>query len=363
MQKYRNRILMGVILALAIYIGLLLIFDNQGQLTESVIEALRVFPVWLLIPLVGTQLAVAFSRFMVWQFYLGVIGARDKISTFDSAVLFVSGFVLVMSPGKAGELLKAVLLKIKTRVPIAKSAPIVIAERVVDGLTVIIILTISLLLLNEELSLGAYRDASRGIVFFTAAVLVLGLVVVQIAPLAYFILNNIIARVPLVRRFYQPLIEFYESSREIFQLRNLLPATLRGSGVYIFSSIGFILILWGFDLEITPTLILQAIFINGVTAALGAISFVPNGAGITELTTAAMLTAIVAPTNPIVTLGVAAAAALLQGFFHKWFRVLFGLAVAVIFRNRLFPENFEAEIMAAEGEKHPVPKVERVTTS
>lgn len=354
MQKYRNRLIAGVILALVIYIGLLLIFDNQGQLTESVAEALRIFPAWLLIPLIGTQLAVALSRFLVWQFYLGVIGARDKITTLDSAALFVSGFVLVMSPGKAAELLKAVLLKIKTGVPITRSAPIVIAERVVDGLSVTIILTTSLLLLNQQLSLGDYRDASRAIVFFTAGLLTLGLVTIQIAPLARFILDQIITRLPVVSRLHSPLTDFYESSREIFQLRNFIPAAIRGLGVYIFSSIGFILILWGFGLEIDTTLILQAVFINGVTAALGALSFVPNGAGVTELSTAAMLTAIIAPSNPAMTIGAAAAAALMQGFFHKWFRVLLGLGTAIIFRDRLFPANFEAEINAAEQEQRSV---------
>jgi uncharacterized protein (TIRG00374 family) len=351
MQKYRNRLIAGGILAVVIYVGLLLIFDNQGQLTESVVTALRDFPAWLLIPLIGTQLAVAASRFMVWQFYLGVIGARDKISVFDSAVLFISGFVLVMSPGKAAELLKAVLLKIRTGVPIARSAPIVIAERVVDGLSLAIILTATLLLMGDQLALGEYSTASRAIIYSTAVLLTLGLIVVQIAPLAYFILDRIIARLPLVRRFHAPLTDFYESSREIFQLRHLLPAAMRGFGVYLFSSLGFVLILWGFGLELTPTLVLQAIFINGVTATLGALSFVPNGAGVTELSTAAMLTAIVAPNNPVLTIGVAAAAALLQGFFHKWFRVLLGLIVGVIFRNRLFttsPTRLDAEIKAAE---------------
>jgi uncharacterized membrane protein YbhN (UPF0104 family) len=86
----------------------------------------------------------------------------------------------------------------------------------------------------------------------------------------------------------------------------------------------------------------------GVTSAIGALSFVPNGAGVTELSGAAMLMAIVAPANPALTLGVAAAVALLHGFFHKWFRVLLGLAVAVIFRERLFSLAVEVELAALE---------------
>jgi hypothetical protein len=57
----------------------------------------------------------------------------------------------------------------------------------------------------------------------------------------------------------------------------------------------------------------------------------------------------------------AAAIALLQGFFHKWFRVLLGMLVAFIFRNRLFPQNFDAALQVAEQEhksheSHPLPE-------
>jgi len=34
-------------------------------------------------------------------------------------------------------------------------------------------------------------------------------------------------------------------------------------------------------------------------------------------------------------------AAVIEGFFHKWFRVLVGLVVAVVYRKRLFPAEVE----------------------
>ncbi len=352
MEKYRNRIIAGVLLALVIYIGLLLVFDNSGQLTTGVLDALQTFPAWLVLLLILTQMVVAFSRFLVWQYYMKLVGAHDKMSRADSAIISISGYVLVMSPGKAAELLKAVLVKLKTGVPIARTAPVVIAERVVDGFAVLLILVASLLLLNNQLALGDYANISRTIVFSSAAVLVGGLIVVQIAPLANFLLN-LLKSIPLVRRLHAPLVDFYASSREIFYLPNLLPAVLRGIGVYLASSVGFILILWGFGLTVDTTLILQAVFINGVTAAIGALSFIPNGAGITEISTLAMLRAIVMPGNPAFTVGAAAAAALLQGFFHKWFRVLFGLVVAVIFRKRLLTPGFAAELQAMGTTEHP----------
>lgn len=350
MRKYRNQILLGAVLALAIYIVLLLLLDNQGQLTTGVADALVGYPFWILIPVMLLQVVAGFFRFLEWHYYLGVIDARDKISLLDSAVIFVAAFTMVVSPGKAAEVLKSVFLKMKTGVPIARSAPIVVAERVVDGIAVILILTLVLLFAADELELGIYLGISQAIVFSSAAFLGFCLVAVQIRPLAYFVLG-IIQRLPLIRRAHGWFVDLYESSREIFQIQHVAITTLMGVGVYFASTAGFVLILWGFGLEITWTLVLQTTFMVGVSSAIGALSFVPNGAGITEISNAAMLMVIVAPQNPTVTVSVAAAAALLQGFFHKWFRVLVGLAVAVIFRDRLFTAEFELYISEAEQEK------------
>ena len=89
---------------------------------------------------------------------------------------------------------------------------------------------------------------------------------------------------------------------------------------------------------------------------MSALSFVPNGAGVAEGSNTIMLVGIVGAVNPLMTLPVATAAAIIQGFFHKWFRVIVGLATAVIFRKRLFDENIEHELESYEESKHPLPE-------
>lgn len=353
MQKYRNRIITGVVIVFSVYILLLVIFDSSGQLTQGVGDAIRQFPLWLIPILCLTQLSAGFFRFLEWHYYLGVIDARDKISLKDSVIIFTSAFTMTVSPGKLAELLKAVFLKLKTDVPITKSAPVVLAERVVDGLAVIVCLLIILLFSREQLNLGDYENIAEGIIYLSTFLLVTGLIVVQIKPLAYLCLN-LLGKVPFIRRFQQPLTEFYDSTYEVFKLRHLIPTTTMGIGVYLSSTVGFILILWGFGVEVTGTLFVQAAFIVGVASAIGALSFVPNGAGVTEISTVAMLTAIVAPSNPALTPPIIAASALIQGFFHKWFRVIVGAGVAFAYRKRLFTAELEQEIQAMDGQKrHP----------
>ncbi len=365
MRKYRNQILWSILIALAIYIGLLLLADSQDRFeTEGIIDAIRAFPLYLIPVIILAQTLVIFFRFLEWHYYLGVIDARHRISLFDSIIIFVATFTMVVSPGKAAELVKSVMLKIRTAetgdekkegVPIARSAPIVIAERVIDGIAVIILMAVTLLLAGEQLNLGTYQGIdygllSRTLIYSSSAIILSGLVVLQIKPLAYFCLK-LLGYIPLLKRLQQPLTDFYESSREIFALKHVIPMSIVGLGVYISSTAGFIIILYGFGLDISWQVILQGMFIVGVASAIGALSFVPNGAGVTEISNTGMLLALVAPIQPVVTLPVAAAIALIQGFFHKWFRVIVGLIVAFLFRNRLFGEELETELADMEQEK------------
>jgi uncharacterized protein (TIRG00374 family) len=350
MKKYRKQIIAGFAIALAIYVFLLIFMDGSEQFGDGVWDELRRFPLWLIPVLALTQVSAGVFRFLEWHYFLGVIGARDKLSLKDSAIIFISAFTMVVSPGKLAEVLKSVFLKMHTGTPVAVSAPIVFAERVVDGLAVIVTLVITLLIAGDRLDLGDYRDVSEGIIYSSAALLFGGLIVVQIAPLAYFCLR-IIGRTPHINRLERPLTDFYESSREIFKLQHIVPTTIMGMGVYISSTVGFLLVMWGFGLEMTWNLFLQAAFIVGVASAIGALSFVPNGAGVTEISNVAMLKAIVIPLNPVMTLSIAGAAALMQGFFHKWFRVVVGMIVAFVYRKRLFTAELETEIAEMDAER------------
>lgn len=341
MRKYRNRILAGFAIVFVIYLGLLL-FTN----VEELIAHLRAYPWTILIPVILLKIFSWIFRFGEWHYYLGVVGARDKISLLDSMVIYLAGFTMAVSPAKVAEILKAVVLKVRTGTPVAVGAPIILAERVVDGFAVLIIVFAAVFAAGDAINIGPYRS----LLYFAAALLVIGMIVVQIQPAAYFVLN-LMGKIPLVRRIQQPLIDFYESSREIFKLKHVIPTTLMGVVAYTADAVGFTLILSGFGLEITWELFLQATFISGFAAAIGAISGSPNGAGVTEISNTGMLLAIVAPTNPEVTRTVAVTAALIEGFFHKWFRVLVGLVVALIFRNRLFPPEVEETINEMERAK------------
>lgn len=57
----------------------------------------------------------------------------------DSLSTFMSGLIMSVTPAKLGEVLKSVLVKEITGEPISKTAPIILAERITDFFSLLII--------------------------------------------------------------------------------------------------------------------------------------------------------------------------------------------------------------------------------
>ncbi len=346
MQKYWNRFIIGFAVAVVIYAGYL--FVVEALTDDSAFQYFPNFPLMFLLPLILLQLAALLFRWVEWHYYLGVIGARDKITIADSMILQVSSFTMAVSPGKAGEVLKSVILKAKTGTLVSVSAPVVLAERVVDGIAVLFMMAAAVAVGGEAVQLQNWQ---RNSIFFSVVALATGLVVVQVKPLAYFFLN-LLLHMPLVRRLHGALLDFYESSQAVFHLRHVIPMVFVGVGVYGCSALTLWLILIGFGEPATWALFLQSVIISGVAAAVGALSGSPNGAGVTEGSTQWILM------NSLgFGAGLALAAGLVHGFFNKWFRVFLGVGVGVIFRDRLFVAGLDealAEVEDEHGQHTPI---------
>ena len=98
MQKYWNRLIMGFADAVVIYAGYL--FIAEALTDDSAFQYFPDFPRSLLMPLVLLQLAAFLFRWVEWHYYLGVIGARDKLTVADSMILQVSRFTMAVSDAK-----------------------------------------------------------------------------------------------------------------------------------------------------------------------------------------------------------------------------------------------------------------------
>jgi uncharacterized membrane protein YbhN (UPF0104 family) len=182
----------------------------------------------------------------------------------------------------------------------------------------------------------------RVILVSVAIVLTIGMILVQIRPLAFWLLDRVKGW-PLLGRIHQPLRKLYESSYDLIKLRHLIPTMLLATSAYCTDCIGFFLLLRGLGIDGGWTLFGQASFILGFSVIIASISALPGGAGGRELTIGPMLTGILGLSKAL-----AGTATFLISLFQMWVGVLLALIVIVLFRNTLFPADLENEIAAYE---------------
>jgi uncharacterized protein (TIRG00374 family) len=309
-KRLLGRVLIGVALGVAVYVGFSVWADAR-----SVGAALAGFTWSVFAAAIGLAFANYLIRFARWQYYLRVL--RLDVPIGESFLVFLAGFALTVTPGKLGEAIKALLLRESRGIPAARTAPIVIAERLTD-LTGLLLLA----------ALGAFTfDVDRTFLLVATGFIVAGLAVVSIEPLARFALG-LVTRLPRMERFSAKLNEFYESTATLLRPVPLLLGVGFSVVSWYCECLAFWLIVGGF-----PGASIErpaATFIYAAMTIAGAISFLPGGLGVTEAGMLALLGKFAVGAGR----GVAAAATFLTRLATLWFAVVVGLGALLLFARR-----------------------------
>lgn len=315
----KRKLVIGFSLGIVVFIGLLLYGDVQeiGQLLHGFRK--RLIPAILSLTILSYIL-----RGIRFHYYLLQVGVRN-ITLWTSIRVFIGGFVLSLTPGKLGELVRVLWIKNLTGTSPAKVAPAIIVDRIVDGVAMAILASIG------TLAYPQYWPA----VALILALLVTGIIVVQIRPLAFWILN-IGERLPLVVRFAHHLHTLYESIYELLRIKNLVVGLGVGLVVWTIQGGAFYLVLIGLGAANTLSSVLLAIFTLAVGSLLGGASSSPGGLGAAEASMTIILQTVVG-----VSQNMAATATLLIRFFTLWLGVLLGGIIVVVWRRTLFGQTRE----------------------
>ena len=127
-ENLGRKLVLSLGLGLLVFVGLSFYAD-----LPEVVGALGQFD-WKLLPaILGLTLVNYLLRFVKWSFYLSRLGITN-VSRWESFLLFFAGLSMVVTPGKVGEWLKSYLLREISGVPFSRSAPIILAERLTDGI-------------------------------------------------------------------------------------------------------------------------------------------------------------------------------------------------------------------------------------
>ena len=311
MQAFRRRFLIGVLLGVAVVSVVIVLSDREALLDAAASFDKRLLPLILLLTLGNYAL-----RFVKWEYYLERVGVSN-MSTGTSALIFTSGFSMSMTPGKVGEFLKSLLVRVRTGVGMTRTLPVVFAERLTDGLSMVVLSTVGLL---------AFRV---GWPLFLLMAVVLGaiLTLIQQQALVESILNRLRGTRFLEGRIDE-LVELYRSTRTLLRPRPLALMTALSSLSWFLECIVLYVILRGLGFEHSWNLMLAATFVFATSAWLGGASLLPGGLGATEASAAALL--VVTVDDPAMTGTVAAAATLILRFATLWFGVAVGLAALAV---------------------------------
>jgi uncharacterized protein (TIRG00374 family) len=300
-----KRLVPGLILGFVVLIGLALLGDLR-EVSQSLLHfRWEYFLIAIAFTLVNYTL-----RFFKWHFYLHQIGARG-LPWSQSLRMFVAGFPLAVTPGKIGEALKGIWLNRICKVPVGRGVSVVLAERISDGLAVMILSMFGVVAYPQ------YWPAFAIILVMLLAIVAFS----QIRPAALFLLG-IGEKLPLVKRMAHGLREFYEGSFALFRPGAALLAVGLGTISWLGEGIGFYLILLGLGVPPSWQTASTAVFILAFSTVVGAASTLPGGLGAAEASIAGMLALLLGLPADI-----AAAATLLIRFATLWFGISLGLAV------------------------------------
>jgi uncharacterized protein (TIRG00374 family) len=315
-----GRITRGVVVTAILAIGVGALVVAWGD-APAVAAALGRFPPLLIGPVVGLTIWNYTLRWLRWNYYLRVLGV-DGVSRVNSALVFLSGFAMGLTPGKSGELTKSYWLREiagPDRAPLARTAPIVFAERLVDGIAMLLLATSGLI----SFQFGAL--ALIGV----AALAVLAVALIQARPLVHALFAALRRRARTVR-LAEVLETVYDSAGELLTWPRLALAV--GVGVVSWGGecLALYLILLGLGAAPSVELLNQATFALAAGSLVGSASLLPGGIGAAEGTVAAVLDLVAHQPRDT-----AAAATLLIRVCTLWFGVTLGAAALVALARRL----------------------------
>lgn len=295
------------ILTVGVFLGLFLVAD-----AGAVWAALVGLDAGVIAGVVGLVTFGYGVRFLKWEYYLRVL--EIDVPTTTNLLVFVSGLMFTVTPGKIGELWKAWFLRDLEGVPASTTAPVVGAERVTD-----------LLALSAFAFLGVFLyQRSPAVVVGVVVVFVAGIGLLQWRSLCLAALDRC-RGLPVLGERAAALERFYEGAYALFRPRPLAVALLASLLAWGAEGIALWLVLRELGAPAEPLL---GLFVFGLGSVVGAASLLPGGLAATE---ASMVAALVAAGHER---SLAVTATLVIRLGTLWYGAVLGAVVFATYRLR-----------------------------
>ncbi|SFD86388.1 conserved hypothetical protein [Lentibacillus persicus] len=304
------RLMIGLIFGIIVVAVFLLLGDLQnvsGVMTEMPLSFL------------GLAFLFTFLSYLMrlWKWHAFSRWAAFPVDLKENASIFFIGLMMSITPGKAGELIKSYLLRRKSGVPFAKSAPVVVYDRLSDLLAMLALIGVGLL---------AYPAGVPSVIVVVAGVVVFFLMLGR---------QRLVARVidwvtgpRRLRRFRVSLNDFYRQMLFFMQFRILSFSFGLSVVAWFLECVSLYVIIHALGLDVS---FIASILTFSLGTLAGALSMIPGGLGVAEGSITGLLMYFGVAGSMAITVS------LIIRFVTLWFGVILGIIVFFVKRKTYFP--------------------------
>lgn len=316
LEKLKQRTLISIAFAGLLYLAITIYIDFDLLLLSFSKFNLLLIPFLLLL-----SLGNYFARYFKWNYYLSILNI--EVNKKDSLMIFMSGLLMSVTPGKIGELLKAYLVKTVNKTPVSVTAPIIFAERATDFLSLTILALI-----------GAYiYDYGRNAALIITIVILVGIFILTNRKLFDSIMK-LLSKIKFVEKRIESIERLYNSTYTLLKIKPLFIAVIISVVSWGFECYGYYLVINNFISKIDVS---WSFFSYSFSTIVGAVSMLPGGLGVTEGSFLLMLASKGLSAND------AAAVTFITRVATLWFAVLVGVVAVIFFQRKFGKINFNNE--------------------
>ncbi len=304
----------GLVAGLWAAAGLVLALGTLSWQAAQTGELLELRPAYLA-PALLLAAASFGLRTLRWHGFLLAVGARPSLLT--SLRTELVGFALTLTPGKVGEVYKCYLIERATGVSTARTAPIVLFEKLMDGVAFTSLAVIAAALLPglaDAVSQGARSLLLLGV----AGLVVLLLFRALRGGLASDGLLRVLRCVPMGPKIVGLLEVAIQGGTDVLKWPLLARNLALSLAARTCDGFAMMWAAWAVGLSLRP---LEGVFVLNSSGALGGFSMLPGGIGVVEAGISILLMSLGAAT------GTAVAATLIARILSFWLWVTIGLAL------------------------------------
>jgi len=254
-----------IIIGFAIFYVVFAIFYDARQFTEGTAKINYYYVIPILLSFTAGLLIKSMRQFLFLKHLEITIPIKQNI------IVYFAGLSMLFTPGGLGEMIKSHFLKKKYNAPVAKTLPVVLVERYHDALAILSLIII----------FSVATNSSFLVIPIVIIAILLGAAIVLVKKRA--VINSfqkLIQKVKILKTFENHSVDFTESLSSFSSRKVFFSGWAVGVAAWSFDALGIYLCFLAFDFDFD--FLISAVI--GLSSILfGAMSLIPGGVGVTEI--------------------------------------------------------------------------------